>query len=62
MAEDRFHRALRVKIKALVDERAAFMAAGHCVNYEAYKADVAFISALNQVLVMGDDIEREWSR
>lgn len=59
--EDRFHRALRAKIESLKADRAAYMLVGSCQSYEAYKAEVSYLQALDDILVLCSDIEKEWN-
>lgn len=59
--EDRFHRALKAKIDNLKATRAAYMLVGSCQTYEAYRAEVSYIQALDDVLILCSDIEKEWN-
>lgn len=56
---DPFHKALYERIVTALDTRIVQVANGAARTYDEYKQHVGYISAMNDVLVMSRDIERE---
>ena len=56
---DPFHRALHAKLSQDLANRVAGLANGSVPNYEEYKAQVGYIAALNVVLDLCEELERD---
>lgn len=61
MATTRFHAILEDKIKEAVENRRNSLASGACVDYAHYRENVGFITGLQEVLNICDDIEKEFN-
>lgn len=59
MAKTRFQAELEARIKIMVENRAASIAAGAASTFEHYRENVGYISGLNDVLKICEDIEGE---
>lgn len=59
MAKTRFQKALEDKIKEAVDKRSTQVVSGGCLDYPQYREAVGFITGLQTVLSICEDIEAE---
>lgn len=60
MAETRFHTLLRVKIEALRRDRVEDLIKGTADSKSAYRAQVSYIQALDDVLGLCQETERDF--
>ena len=56
---DPFHRVLSARLSMDLADRVTSLAKGAVPNYEEYKAQVGYITALNDVLDLCEAIERD---
>ena len=56
---DPFHRALHAKLSQDLANRVTGLANGAVPNYEEYKSQVGYITALNDVLDLCEELERD---
>lgn len=58
----RFHAILADRINKEVENRAASIISGACVDYAAYKSNTEYIRGLLEALKICEEIEREFDQ
>lgn len=57
--QDAFHRALRTRLNELIALRSGQVSSGMASTFDDYKSRCGYIQALNDVVTLGDEIEKK---